>query len=247
MLLRRIIEHVKTQNWTAVAIDFFIVVVGVFIGIQVSNWNASLEDRKKEQEYLERLYVDLNESVDVLTSQYELLHDWRIHGEETLVAIMEGNPNRVPEHSDFYIQASTRLTLGIAQMATMQEIISSGAIGLFQNPQIRIELSRLDAQFNSLSKLIGILVDYSASVAPVVQTRLTPDVDNLERNAITYQFDELAADREFQNAVGFALRLQGNNLSWMWQLVEEFHQMRTLVAEEIGVEPPEPPQRPQRD
>lgn len=39
MLLRRIIEHVKAQNWTAIAIDFVIVVVGVFIGIQVSNWN----------------------------------------------------------------------------------------------------------------------------------------------------------------------------------------------------------------
>ncbi|HUH00041.1 MAG TPA: hypothetical protein VMQ83_12835 [Gammaproteobacteria bacterium] len=29
MLLRRVIEHVKTQNWTAVALDFFIVVVGI--------------------------------------------------------------------------------------------------------------------------------------------------------------------------------------------------------------------------
>ena len=39
MLLRRITEHVKAQNWTAVALDFFIVVIGVFIGIQVANWN----------------------------------------------------------------------------------------------------------------------------------------------------------------------------------------------------------------
>ena len=39
MLLRRITEHVRAQNWFAVGIDFVIVVVGVFIGIQVSNWN----------------------------------------------------------------------------------------------------------------------------------------------------------------------------------------------------------------
>lgn len=39
MLLRRVIEHVKAQNWTAVALDFVIVVVGVFISIQVANWN----------------------------------------------------------------------------------------------------------------------------------------------------------------------------------------------------------------
>ena len=41
MLLGRVIAHVKAQNWTAVALDFLIVVMGVFIGLQVSNWNAS--------------------------------------------------------------------------------------------------------------------------------------------------------------------------------------------------------------
>ena len=39
MFLRRMIEHLKTQNWTAIAIEFAIVVIGVFIGTQVSNWN----------------------------------------------------------------------------------------------------------------------------------------------------------------------------------------------------------------
>jgi hypothetical protein len=44
MLLRRITQYVKTQNWFAIFIDFLIVVVGVFIGIQVANWN----DTRKE-------------------------------------------------------------------------------------------------------------------------------------------------------------------------------------------------------
>ena len=42
MLLRRIIEHTKAQNWTAIVFDFVIVVVGVSIGIEVSNWNEQL-------------------------------------------------------------------------------------------------------------------------------------------------------------------------------------------------------------
>ncbi len=50
MLLRRITEHVKAQNWTAVALDFVIVVTGVFIGLQVSDWN---ENRKIKQNYAE--------------------------------------------------------------------------------------------------------------------------------------------------------------------------------------------------
>ena len=52
MLLRRITEHVKTQNWLAVGIDFAIVVVGVFIGIQVSNWNDALGDREVANKHL---------------------------------------------------------------------------------------------------------------------------------------------------------------------------------------------------
>lgn len=41
MILRRVVQHVRDQNWTAIAIEFVIVVTGVFIGIQVSNWNAT--------------------------------------------------------------------------------------------------------------------------------------------------------------------------------------------------------------
>ena len=42
MLFRRIKTHVKAENWFAVGIDFLIVVVGVFIGIQV--WNEALSN-----------------------------------------------------------------------------------------------------------------------------------------------------------------------------------------------------------
>ncbi len=59
MILRRITEHVKAQNWTAVALDFVIVVVGVFIGIQVSNWNAQNADRRVAEKYLGDIAKDV--------------------------------------------------------------------------------------------------------------------------------------------------------------------------------------------
>ncbi|MEO0368600.1 MAG: hypothetical protein AAF197_07420 [Pseudomonadota bacterium] len=48
MLLRRVTKQVKDQNWFAVGIDFAIVVIGVFIGIQVANWNDARGDRQRE-------------------------------------------------------------------------------------------------------------------------------------------------------------------------------------------------------
>ncbi|MFN0023869.1 MAG: hypothetical protein ACKVS5_08215, partial [Parvularculaceae bacterium] len=59
MILRRVIAHFRKQEWTAIAIDFVIVVVGVFIGIQVSNWNAGRADRVSERHYLAQLRQDL--------------------------------------------------------------------------------------------------------------------------------------------------------------------------------------------
>lgn len=41
MILHRLIDHLKGQHWTAVFLDFVIVVVGVFIGLQVNNWNQA--------------------------------------------------------------------------------------------------------------------------------------------------------------------------------------------------------------
>ncbi|MEZ5959176.1 MAG: hypothetical protein R3C30_01945 [Hyphomonadaceae bacterium] len=62
MILRRIIEHVKAQNWTAVAIDFFIVVFGVFIGIQVSNWNEARAQRAELNQQLISFRIELQEN-----------------------------------------------------------------------------------------------------------------------------------------------------------------------------------------
>jgi len=59
MILRSVMKHVRDQNWFAVSLDFLIVVVGVFIGIQVANWNDFRAELDLEQRYLQRLEASL--------------------------------------------------------------------------------------------------------------------------------------------------------------------------------------------
>ncbi|MBP8176873.1 MAG: hypothetical protein KAX77_03825, partial [Xanthomonadales bacterium] len=59
MISRRIIAHVRSQDWFAVFIDLVIVVVGVFIGIQVANWNEDRAERARAHGYIERIGSDL--------------------------------------------------------------------------------------------------------------------------------------------------------------------------------------------
>ena len=64
MLLRRITKHVKAQNWFAVGIDFVIVVVGVFVGLQVQDWNDSRKERVEESLLMVRLFEETRALID---------------------------------------------------------------------------------------------------------------------------------------------------------------------------------------
>lgn len=61
MILRRLSNSLRNQDWATVLIEIVIVVVGVFLGIQASNWNEAREKRASEHEYLERLHNDIVE------------------------------------------------------------------------------------------------------------------------------------------------------------------------------------------
>ena len=63
MILRRVIAHFKKQEWTAIALDFLIVVVGVFIGIQVANWNAARADDELANRYMMQLADDIRSDI----------------------------------------------------------------------------------------------------------------------------------------------------------------------------------------
>lgn len=60
MILRRVIAHVRKQEWTAIWIDLVIVVVGVFIGIQVANWNEARADGAAYEAALGRLNAEID-------------------------------------------------------------------------------------------------------------------------------------------------------------------------------------------
>lgn len=72
MILRRVMEHVKDQNWFAVGIDFVIVVFGVFIGIQVANFNAARIEAKRADSFLQRLHQDVSDDIVMLEQRKEL-------------------------------------------------------------------------------------------------------------------------------------------------------------------------------
>ena len=64
MILRRLTENLRAQNWTAITIEFLIVVIGVFIGTQVSNWNQDRSEKRETERMLVQLVPELQGQVE---------------------------------------------------------------------------------------------------------------------------------------------------------------------------------------
>jgi hypothetical protein len=60
VILRRLSKSLNEQNWTAIWIEFVLLVAGVFLGIQVANWNAARVDRIEYEAALGRLGAEID-------------------------------------------------------------------------------------------------------------------------------------------------------------------------------------------
>jgi len=65
VILRRLSQSLKEQNWTAILIEFVLLVVGVFLGIQASNWNEARIGQARTKQALDAFRVDMRDQMRV--------------------------------------------------------------------------------------------------------------------------------------------------------------------------------------
>ena len=149
MILRRITEHVKAQNWLAVALDFLIVVIGVFIGIQVSNWNDGRRVEALEQSYLTRLADDLNDNIKRFDAEIEFSSASRDH----LIGFLEAVKYPATTDADLVGHTQNYLTDGafLAKLdvtdATFNDLQSTGNLDILRDRELREALVELYASY----------------------------------------------------------------------------------------------------
>lgn len=59
MILRRASNNIRNENWFAVAIEFVLVVLGVFFGILAANWNEERLEQRETDKLLRQLHSEL--------------------------------------------------------------------------------------------------------------------------------------------------------------------------------------------
>lgn len=180
MLLRRVIEHVRAQNWTAVALDFVIVVVGVFIGIQVSNWNAARIAEAQADDLLQRMIAEA-EDARADMADYRASHDFILDGALKLAT-------RLHETNECLLMDDEMKELIIRvgdfppprfSLATAREAIESESLSAFSATEIRDGVRKIADEMYFMDRqwqrYIRIKQDIEQILYPTAGLRLADD------------------------------------------------------------------------
>ncbi|MFC2954067.1 hypothetical protein ACFOOP_19175 [Marinicaulis aureus] len=180
MILRRITEHVKTQNWTAVALDFVIVVMGVFIGIQVSNWNAARIADAQAGDLLQRMIAEAEDArADMAGYQADnhvILNDAlklaaRLNETDACLRMDDNMKELVLRVGDF---PPPRFSL-----ATAREALESGNLSALDAAEIRDSVRKIADEMNFMDRqwqrYIRIKQDIEQKIYPAAGLSLTGD------------------------------------------------------------------------
>jgi hypothetical protein len=230
MILRRITEHVKTQNWFAVGVDFVIVVMGVFIGIQVSNWNASRADRSNETLYLGYLAEDLQSDLRKIDNVYRV-SEWRMSALAAVITTATGEPmpsirampqgdvpietvaDYEPTASQSVIMAMSLLVTFDSSDLTYSTLVSTGGVRLLRNQELTRRMQEYNAAVRDLQRIESRLTIYRDEHTRALQQAGVAWIDPMTVAAaaeIARNHPELlAAMKNFWSFNGYHLRTLG--------------------------------------
>lgn len=139
MRLQRTATYIKDLNWVAVLVEFLIVVMGVFLGLQLGNWNdarvaarvAAELEVTLERDFAE-LETSLSERIDAIVADEERVSELL---EIVRADVAPTDPNDPAMLSR--LDAAWTLPRLPSPPASYVEIVESGKLSIFSDPELR--------------------------------------------------------------------------------------------------------------
>ncbi|MEL6687950.1 MAG: DUF6090 family protein [Pseudomonadota bacterium] len=243
MILRRIKAHVEKENWFAVGIDFLIVVIGVFIGIQVANWNASQFERREEAAIIERLRSDF-ERIEQDADRSLAFHRQMTEDMRTLLRSLQSG---VLEDED--IPAIQRaLILGPAfqtsadRAGTFTELMSSGRGNILRDRDLLHTLVDYEDFLERYAFAQKFYTEYSLMFTEAFRRGFAYNIDLQLTEAtfalveegqtlVSYDFEALVSDPDFYNAAEELFLMHSGTILWRQRISDRIDIIRQQLAE----------------
>jgi hypothetical protein len=223
MLLGRVIEHVKAQHWTAVAIDFVIVVAGILIAFQITEWNEARRERVRERDYLVRIAAELDRSIEDINHSVRRSKEREDYGRFLIRSVSD--PEIVRADPGRYVKAVAHagFTFSPAIRAhTFEEIKATGDLDIFRDKALLFDLSEFYTNFIEYAQWHHIRevkqTEYMKRVAGILTYEQMTMVENAEGIPDVPVADALAARERMLQRPDFIewLPTAANRIDEMW-------------------------------
>ncbi len=199
MILRRIAQAFRQQDWFTVFVEISIVVLGVFLGLQVNNWNNERQAAEDEAALLVQMHEAFVDDVSSVISAKESKQK-AIEAIRTILrAIRDGAE---PEDRDAFLDALVKARnapsyVFEAPVATV--LFSSGGLTELSSAELR---QSVVSYRNLVSVMQQRATDQRALLANIENgsesgVYLNPDVTSTDDILYDYDFNEVAAKREY--------------------------------------------------
>ena len=171
MIYKRVAANLRVQNWSAILIELAIVVVGVFIGTQVSNWNATRLEGAETARLIAQLQPELRAQVDFYDTAKAYYATTRRFAE---VALAGWADDPKVSDNDFVIagyQASQIQGIG-TNSATWANIFGAERLRSIDDAAVRRDLSFLMYSDNSSIGINAVDTPYRRNVRRVIPIKV---------------------------------------------------------------------------
>ena len=188
MILSRVIDHVKKQHWTAVFLDFVIVVMGVYIGIQLGNWNEARVESIAAAKFHERLLADMR--IEAVNYEYlEAYYRTVKEASETTYNALSGEMEL--SDAELLVNAfrASQYNWMERHRATYDELVASGNFDLIADTELRTRV----AGYFGTTFLEEIAADNKNSEYRIAFRKLSPP-------ALQTALSEQCGDRQIEGA-----------------------------------------------
>jgi hypothetical protein len=127
----------KTGKYFKYAIgEIILVMIGILLALQVSNWNNYRQDRISEQKILNSIHKDFIEN----KKQFEItksIHQTHLSSLDNIISLLPINGNKVSADSILYYQNLIKNNTFNASSSTVESIVNSNAIELIENDTLK--------------------------------------------------------------------------------------------------------------
>ncbi|MCC7095621.1 MAG: hypothetical protein IT472_00365 [Thermomonas sp.] len=240
MILRGLARSLKEQNWTAIAIEFVLLVLGVFLGIQASNWNTSETERRQARDAMQRLQDDMQQSFE-LTGQSMIFMAGNARGADLVFDSLR-SCHLAEQDRDAFATGLYRLgkiTPARFVRTTFDELRDSGRLDLIGDDKLRHalnETARMQDSHEAVFRLIAARTDpHMAYVDSHVIYLIHGAIGGgaqIRWNQLDIDFDAACKDRRFQAAVAAVRNYTYDDLADVTRQQQRFEDILGLIKQE---------------